>query len=433
LQAKNNMNAQGKNLFGKLNGYFLSQRFGLRAVSFLDQLLFSVGNFLLTLTFARYYSDTEVAGFGIALSVALMIQGAQRTWYIVQNSVLPPSLFCHRTAKTLGHHLIVMGLLLAVEGVIGGALLALFWSPLVLAAVCSVFTLTLIYAHLDFERIAFLKHKKYLDPLIASAAFFGLTGALFFAVPEWQIGFLTSLALVSFYAVLKIARLVFLTARPDFVRGWGMTRSSLRKHLGPALLGITGATGYTHVPLFVLNSVAAPIHGAAFTALRSLMQPLNIVIRSLDVIDKNVFQAGGGADLAALRKVFLRQFALYGGISAATILATPFLGEPLLHLLYGDKYGAFADTLIYWAVIFACMTVTLPIETVIVKRGLLKAYNLWRLAAGGVGAVLAVVLCAPFGLTGAVIAYMSGWVSSVLLALWIIRDVLFSAKAGSAD
>lgn len=419
------MNARGKNLFGKLNGYFLSQRLGLRAISFLDQLLFSVGNFLLAVTFARYYSDTEVAGFGIALSIAMMIQGAQRTWYIVQNSVLPPSLFCHRTAKTLGHHLIVLGFLLGLEILLGATVLAFFPGDLSLDTVGSTLCLTLIYAHLDFERIAFLKHKKYLDPLIASAAFFVLAGGLFFAVPEWQIGFLTSLALVSLYAILKITRLIFLTEKPDFVRGWAMTRSSLRKHLAPALLGIAGATGYTHVPLFVLNSVAAPIHGAAFTALRSLMQPLNIVIRSLDVIDKNVFQAGTGTDLKALRTAFLRQFALYGGISAATILATPFFGEMLLHILYGDKYGAFADTLIYWAVLFACMTVTLPIETVIVKRGLLKAYNLWRLVAGGVGAVLAMFLCAPLGLTGAVISYMSGWVLSVLLALWLIRDVLF--------
>src|SRR4051812_2378090 len=99
----------------RLASLFKPGRLSMRALSLGDQLLFSAANFLLMLMLARYYSDVEVSGFGIGLSIALIVQGTQRTCYIVQNSVLSPGIFRRRSDKVLGQHLIVWAFIIAAE------------------------------------------------------------------------------------------------------------------------------------------------------------------------------------------------------------------------------------------------------------------------------------------------------------------------------
>lgn len=415
-----------KSIADKFGNMLRSGRYGLRALSLLDQLLFSIANFILMLTLARYYSSAEVAGYGIGLSIALIIQGTQRNLYVVQNSVLSPDIFRRRTPKIVGQHLIIWGFVIAVELLVASFLLLLHFDAYHLAILYATIVCSLIYAQLDFDRICLLKHKKYRAPLEASAVFLFLNLMVFFAASRSYIGFSTVMLLVGGYAVLKILRLVMLMGRPDFFWGWRLVKRDGRKYLASSVLGVVGSTGFSHVPLFVLSVVSPPLHAAAFVALRGLMQPLGIVIRSLDIIDKNLSLSKGVQTSLLLKRVFWKQFTLYGVVAAGAVIGTAVLGPFVLSLFYGDRYLDFYGVLLGWAGVFSAITITFPLETIIVKRNRLVQYNLWRLLAGAVGVVLAFYLCPLYGAVGAILACLGGWVFSVLFAIWIVRDVLFA-------
>ena len=84
--------------------------------------------------------------------------------------------------------------------------------------------------------------------------------------------------------------------------------------------------------------------------------------------------------------------------------------------------------LIGWVFIFALMTITFPLETIIVKKDKLITYNSYRLIAGAIGAAAAFIFCTTMGANGAIIASLAGWFASVVFAVWIMRKLLFSKK-----
>ncbi len=424
------METQNKNLTRKLVSLLGSSNSGIRVMSLLDQIFFSAANFILTLTLAKYYSSYEVAGYGIGLSIALIIESTQRNTYIVQNSLLSPSIFRRRTSKVMGQHLIIWGIIISLELIIF-ALLSLFYSsPNIMVIFYSTLVCSLIYAQLTFDRICLLKHKRYKDPLIISAAFFLLCLTMFFVVPYWHIDYSVVMLLVGSYAIIKIIRLVMLLGTPDLFWGWRLVKRDFRKYFFGSILGVIGSSGFSHVPLFILGAVAAPIHAAAFVALRGLTQPLTMVIKSLDVIDKNLSTAKAGGSKQVLRQIFWRQFSIYGGLALLAILGTVIAGEFILELVYGDKYVEFSSILLGWILVFSVMTITFPIETIIVKQGKLVQYNIWRLFSGGISVALAFYLCSylSWGANGAIIACLVGWVISVIFALYLIRDAIFEIK-----
>ncbi|MGE3714616.1 MAG: hypothetical protein AB7F82_08855 [Alphaproteobacteria bacterium] len=398
---------------------------GTRIWSLLDQVCFSAANFILVVCFARYYSDIEVSGYGIGLSIALIIQSTQRNCYVVQNAVLAPVIFRRRARAVLGQHMVAWGWILAAELLVFAVLLLVIPGDYAHAIIFSTFVCSLIYAQLDFDRIALAKHDRILDAFYASLVFLALSGALFFLIPLWDIGFNVTMALVGGYALLKIARLVMIVGRPEFSIGRRLAGRAFRKYLASAVLGVVGYSGHSHGPLFILGSVAAPLHSAAFVAMRGLMQPLMVIIRSLDIIDKSLMQAQGDKVPAGLRHAMLRQLAAYAVLCLCAIAASALLGDYVISLVYQDRYSGFDQLLTGWAVMFSLMAITFPIETVIVKLGRLVLVIRRRLLAGAAGRGLAVWRCPLMGARGAIWACIGGTAVGVLCAAWIVRDVIF--------
>ncbi|MCB1562662.1 MAG: hypothetical protein KDJ75_03730 [Alphaproteobacteria bacterium] len=396
-------------------------RFGLRGLSLLDQLFFSAANFILMLTLARYYPSTDVAGYGIGLSIALILQSVQRTLYVVQNAILPAPVFRRRSAAVMGEHLLLWGAVISAGLLISVTVFLLFPSAYVAAILEAGIACCLIYTQLDFDRMCLLKHEKYKDPLIASVIFFTVNALIFLLAPYKTLPFGTLMSLIGLYAIFKTIRLVFLTGRPDFITGRRLLQRDMRKHLTASALGVAGFSGFSHIPLFILGTVAAPIHAAAFVAVRALVQPLGIVLRSLDVIDKNIFAASGAGSPDSLKTMLRKQLFLYGLFAAGACVGILLFGQPVMGWLYAHLYDDFYGVLLGWAAIFAMMALTFPLETVIVKQGQLTLYNLWRLGAGATGIALSMILIPPLGANGAIAACLGGWLISVLSAFLLVR------------
>lgn len=396
----------------------------IRGISLSDQVLFSGANFLFTIILARFFSEIELAAYGIGLSMAMILQGIQRTSYVVQNSLLPQPIIRRRATKLLGQQLVYWIFLsgLGALVVFGFSFIwgdqHLFWEIVVAGSV-----LTLMYIHLDFDRILMIKYERFIDPLVTSACYLLLMVTMFFIIPAYHISFDAFMVILGIFTVLKSSWLLIVIGKPDLFWGWRLMKRDVKRYLGSSLLGAAGYVGYSNLPIFILGAVAAPIQSAAYAGMRSLMQPLLVVVRSLDIIDKNFFPARTKQD-ADLRTPFLRLFALYGGGALSITVLMALIGEPLVRLVYGEKYVEYHDLLIGWGMIFVLLSMTSPIETVIVKLGKINQYNLIRIPAGITGVTLAYFLCPHMGAWGAIIACLTGWTISVCLALWLIRGVL---------
>lgn len=396
----------------------------LRVLSLADQILFSAANFVLTLILARYFSEQKVEAYGIALFSVLILQGVQRTSYILQNAVLPAPIFRRRARRVLGQHLIFLTLLTLAVLLISGALFLFpsskdVWAILYATAACAM-----IYMHLDFDRLCLVKHDRYFDSFIFSALYFVLIISSFFAVSRLGMAFSVLMGVMGVYGASKLLRLICIVGFPDFFWGWAMFKKSVKEHFTGSVLGIAGSAGFGSAPLFALSALAPSAQAAAYVVTRSLLQPVNVIARSLDVIDKNVFQAGQGTSLFRLKTILLKQLAIYGIFGAITIAGTLAFGEMALHILYGEKYDDFQGILIGWAVFVSLMSVMFPLETAVTKTGRLRAYNIWKLPAGATGIILAVLLCPSLGAGGAIIAAIGGATLCLAASLWLIRDVL---------
>jgi|GEM_PF-1402223 len=405
-----------------------SRKFAIRGASLCDQLFFSAANFILTILLARHYPEYCLAGYGVGLSIALILQGLQRTSYIVQNSVLRPAILRRRAGKVLGQQLLVWG------GLCAGQLL-IFWAASLiwaadgyfLAIASSTIVCTLIYIQLDFDRIVLIKHERFAQPLAASLIFLALSIALFFLAPRYGIGYPALMGIVALFCLLKCLWLMISVGRPDFFGGWRLLKRDFGRNFTSSLLGVVGYAGFGSGPIFILSAAAPHTQTAAFGAMRGLTQPLMIVIRSMDVVDKNFFQSGQGSP-ESMRRSLLRLLAGYGGLSLLVLAALTAFGPLLVQFAYGEKYAAFSPLLIGWGIIMAMFAVTYPLETVIVRLGKLRQYNACRVPAGLAGIAFAAVLCAPLGAWGAIIGVIAGWVVSIACALWLVREVLFPKK-----
>ncbi len=400
-------------------------KISIRAISLSDQIFFSAANFLLTIMLARFYSEVEFAAYGIGLSIALTLQGIQRNCYILQNSVLLPEILKGRISRVLGQQTIAWVFLAVLEGVVLAALVLFEANGFYVAIAISTIICSLIYAQLEFDRIAFIKHEKYWNPFIASLAFLALNAFLFWAVPTYGVSFQFTMLALGLYTLAKYIWLVSTLGLPDLFWGWRLIKRDFKKYFVSSVFGITGYAGHNHVPLFILGAVAAPIHAAAFVAMRGLMQPLQIIVRSMDIIDKNYFQMESAGTTKGMRSVMLRQIGLYGVLALGVMIAVLIFGEFIIGLAYGEKYAAFSIILTGWALIFSMLAISQPLETVIVKLGEINRYNTYRISAGILGTVLAFLLCPSLGAIGAVIACFGGWLISIACALWIVRPVLF--------
>jgi len=397
----------------------------LRAISLLDQIMFSAGNFLLTIILVKNFPDQAVVGYGVGLSVALLLQNIFWNIYVIKNSILPEKLFIHRAESILGQHLIIFALIISLEVI--GCLFYMFIWPSELAAYVSlsIVMCTLIYLQLDFERITCLKFKKNNVLFFSSFIFMIITALLFFILPVIKIPYVFVILAIMLYSIVKILHLIQVVGKVNFKAGLKLVKLDFRRSARSSLLGASGGFGYSHLPIFLMSKFAAPLEAAAFIALRGLMQPIMIVIRSLDVIDKNFFSKLDRTEFG-IRKIFLRQLPIYLTGSGGIVFLTVFFGKDILSLIYGDKYEDYSHLLIGWSLAFALLMVTPPLDTIIIRLKRNQKYNYIRMWSGIIAGLLSLYICPIYGAVGALGIAILGYIIVLIGGLWIVRDVLFA-------
>jgi O-antigen/teichoic acid export membrane protein len=303
--------------------------------------------------------------------------------------------------------LAIAGIAFAVATLIG----ATRYPRLILAAtaVCLV-----VYLQLEFAR-AFLVKLGRPWLLLASAAWYaGVSAVLVLAALAHRIDYETLLAVLGAAMVMHALGLVGAAGAPRLRQGLRLLAADLRRYGGWATVATATYAGYNHVPLLILGALLAPLHAAAFVATRSLMQPLQILLRGLDVADKSGFSQGAGAprERAALRFT-LRLAVLYAAVAGLFGAAMAFFADRLVVLAYGAKFADAAPALIAWVPVYVVLSITMPLESLVYARRDFRLYYLIR----GIASLLAIAAALPlvtrFAETGAIAACGIGWLVAV--------------------
>jgi O-antigen/teichoic acid export membrane protein len=154
------------------------------------------------------------------------------------------------------------------------------------------------------------------------------------------------------------------------------------------------------------------------------MQPLQILLRGLDVADKAAF-----AERAALARGWgalshtLRLAGLYALAGCLFGLAISPFADSLVQLAYGAKFEGRGVVLLAWIPIFVLTSCLMPMESLVYARGSFRGYYLARAVGSAVGIGLAPPLILGFNELGALFACTAGALIVVTATLFMLyRD-----------
>jgi len=387
-----------------------------------DQLLVAFANFGLTVAIGRAFSHEELAAYGIGLSIGLMMQGVQRHAFNIPLMLEPARRAERRYRSAMAVQLIV----LACSLIAGAAALAVaylwgasYYTHLVLAA-STVCLLTI--TELEFARAFLIKFKRP-AALLATACWYAVvSGVLIVLALMHRIGFEGLLAALGAAMLVHYLVIAFVAGAPDLGGGMKVFSLNMKRYGGWSCVAVATYAGYNHVPLLVLGAFTAPIHAAAFVATRGLMQPLQIMLRGLDVADKSVFSDGirkPGKDGAFAHTMKLA--ALYAAIGIAFGGAVSLFSESILTLAYGQKFAGSGAALIAWVPVYVLLSVTMPFESLVYTRRNFRGYYFIRGAASLLSLALTFPLVLRFAEVGAIAACAFGWLVAVAGTALLLR------------
>jgi O-antigen/teichoic acid export membrane protein len=403
-----------------------------RLASVGDQVIVALTNFGLTLTIGRAFAAEEFAAYGLGISIALMIQGIQRHAITIPLMLAPSARAAHRARAVVAEQIIA--LLMAI----GASALCLLVASVAgigrygVLIVASSAVFLLVYFQLEFARAFFVKiGRPWL--LLASAAWYcAVAATLSVSAFRHGVSYEGMLAVLAAAMVLHALAIVAMAGAPAILRGWVLFRRDMRRYGGWAAAATLTYTGYNHVPLLLLGALAAPRHAAAFVATRSLLQPLQILLRGFDIADKSRFAdaghgkagvAGGVGKDVALRFTF-RLAALYAVIAAVFGALIVAFADPILVLAYGDKFAGESVALVAWVPVYVALSVTMPLESLVYARNEFVRYFTVRGVASVIALAAAVPLIGRLDEVGAIAACGIGWCVAALgtaAVLWSRR------------
>ncbi len=416
------------------SGVSMRSHLATRGFLFVDNLLFSAANFVLTISLARIYAESDFAALGVALAFGLAVQAMQKSLYIVRVSLMGAHAARRRRGAIIAEHLIVVAAavllvcLITTIGILAGA--SEQFRLIGLATVVCY----LIYFQADFDRAILLKLGSALRPALLSLSYLIAVTVLALLARLRGLSFLGfMIGLIVFTLAKGVVVVALVGARPRWRSGRRLLAVDWRRYGMPSLIGAASYAGFTHVPVMLLEALSGPLQVGVFVAMRTLMQPLMVVIRSLDAGDKNRFQDRSGGTLIGVRHVFWRTIALYAGIGVLALLLLSVAPEQLIRIVYKGKYGGHADLLIGWCLFAIFLTLSMPIQSVVYLLHRQHRAMWWGMISSVTGLCIALFTCGALGARGAMLATLCGAFLGVITGIWVIRDVVISPIADTVQ
>ncbi len=379
-----------------------------RAATVGDQMLAAVANFWLTIAIGRAFAAEGLAAYGLGLAAALLIQSVQRHTLVIPLMLQRQSRSRRRAGGLIAQHWIVITAAL-LSGAIGVLFADGFGIPHYGQLIIAAWAACLVtYAELEFARAMLIKLGYPLSLMAASLSYAALSFVLGLAALLRWIDFSALLLFLALGMVVHALMVTIRIGRFNLRSGRRLLMANMGRYGTWSLVAAGASAGYSHIPLFLLGAIQPPVHAALFVATRSLLQPLQILLRGLDVADKAAFaervsMQGSDALKAALRIAGI--YAATGCLFGAMIY--PF-ADVVLQLVYGPKFAGAGAVIMAWLPVFVLISCLMPLESLVYARGSFRSHYSVRAAGSAVAVGLAAPLIFRFAEMGAIVACAAG-------------------------
>ncbi|MEM9330632.1 MAG: hypothetical protein AAGA53_04855 [Pseudomonadota bacterium] len=386
-----------------------------------DQILFAASNFILAIVLARFHTVDVVAAYGIGLSVALILQAMQRHVIIIPLNLMKKIRNVKVARAWLGTHFIATGCMLSFVGVICSLATQLLMNGYVNLIAFSVLALIVVYMQAEFGRAFLIATNR--TALVLVPAFLQICAVLYIALTgfEGSYGYLKTLFILVSVSALSGFLLLLLSGGVEWIHGDRLLRRLMKKYAGWGSIGAVASSGYNHVPLLVLGLYSAPAQAAAFVTMRNLLQPSQVLMRGLDIVDKRKVGGLRYRNPGAMQKRAFRQCLMYGTIAALLALAVMLAGDRITEFVYGPDYVEFIHLLLPWGVVYVLMAFLFPLESLAYASEKTTTYYSIRVVAGVTAASSSFPLVWNFGAAGAISSCLIGWIITVGATLAMLK------------
>jgi O-antigen/teichoic acid export membrane protein len=388
-----------------------------------DQLLVALTNFGLTIAIGRAFGADDLAAYGIGLSVGLMVQGLQRHAVTIPLMLRTAAWAKGNMGGVAAEQLLVLSLAL-LAGLLALAFSYFSLPRFMYLAMLSSAVCLFIYLQLEFARAFLVKIGKPLVLLLGAVVYALAAAGLSICALRGLIGYETMLGGLTGTLLAHVAAVTYLAGKLAPREGGRLLAADTKQYGGWAVAATATYAGYNHVPLLILGAIAAPVHAAVFVAARSLLQPLQILLRGFDVADKTLFaelREGNRSGRFIWRRVAL--YALIGVLFGAVAGVS---AEWLITLAYGQKFAGYGAAIIAWVPAYVLLSVSMPLESLVYAQKRFAAYFLIR----GIASVIAIAAAFPlihwYAEVGAIAACGIGWFVAVT------GTVVMLARRGTA-
>jgi O-antigen/teichoic acid export membrane protein len=191
-------------------------------------------------------------------------------------------------------------------------------------------------------------------------------------------------------------------------------RMGLRKLGSGAAAYLMGSAACSHAPVFALSLYALPEQAAAFGAMRTLYQPVQIFFRSRDVVIQSRFHADRSVEVTSLFEQYWKGVARTTLLSIALTAALFMVAPQLVHFVYSGAFDNHMTTFWLWAAIMLMINLAAITDAFVSYGGLQHPYAYAQICAGLCTIFFSVLLTKHFGDIGAAFAAICGWLVIVL-------------------
>lgn len=396
---------------------------GDRAIALFDQGALGLARIIALVLFARIMPTEQFGAFALVLSIGFMASTLQRAVVVL------PFIMACREPENAAEAARAWSWIALLTALLSALVLALAWSGclmlstdpwLATAIAVSAMATPFSMAYTFLRRLAYqMKDLRAVTVMVVVNALAYAVG-IPAAVLARDIGGLPFLVIVlapAASATVGIVKMAgYLKPRPHGL--WQTFRNSLPLSRWSFFASLA-ASFYTNGMNLIIAGVIGPAGAAVFTVTRTLVSPAGSVTVANDMVDKpRAGRAFAAAGHRGLRRSTSNTMVFLVALGGPYLLLVALFAEPLLHLVYGDKYVGTATELRLWALVMMLTLLTNPLATYLVTvrdtRSIFQA-NL-------IGAVVAILVSLPllyrFGIAAALVAMALGRLVNIgLLAL----------------
>jgi O-antigen/teichoic acid export membrane protein len=391
-----------------------------RLLALIEAVTAAATNFALSIVIARTYSATTFSGYLTSLSAVFVAAAFIRVSFSMPCAVRSDSWYVRKLPALAAVHGIALATATLVITLLLVAIALLTPGELWWAAVLFSPGTALWFLGYEFERGMLVKrglHKR--------LALIGLAQALVVAivllfVREFSAPFTFLAAAMGVIGLTRTLITVLAVAQPNWSKGARQFRAGMR-HLGPSAAGyLLGSVACSHAPVFSLSFFATAEQAAAFGAMRTLYQPMQVFFRSRDVIVQARFHSDRAADPRSLASQYRAGVLRTAMLSMLLSLVLLGLGRWLVHAVYGGQFDAHMTTFWLWAAIMLLINLASITDAYVSYASAQRRYARLQIAAGIATIALAIMLVSRLGDIGAAIAAIAGWLMIVLGGAFLV-------------